>query len=334
MRRKTFFVFFSTLVAIASAAQKPAEEKTVDTAFTDYDVLFNELDALLDSLTGPRTFTLINVGVTNEFFSYVAKSDLQSITKKQTVFSPSISYYAESGLGISAEASIISDRQAFNPYQFSLTGSYDYLQKRSFITGLAFTHFFTKADLPFYTTPLNNEVIAYFTSRKFWLKPSVSVSYGWGSRNSLKNQEAQIAALQIARHGFTQVQTQEHANDFNIVGSLRHDFYWLNVASKKDYIRLTPQLSFSSGTHQFGFNQTSNTYASVRRTGPNVLYRTQNVSLDNNLNFQPLSVSAHVKAEYSFGKFFIQPQAMCDYYFPAPENKLSTAWIVNAGVLF
>ena len=53
--------FFITLIA---AAQKPVKEQTIDSTFEelDYDVFFNELDALLDSLTAPKSFLLFNLG--------------------------------------------------------------------------------------------------------------------------------------------------------------------------------------------------------------------------------------------------------------------------------
>ena len=41
-----------------------------------------------------------------------------------------------------------------------------------------------------------------------------------------------------------------------------------------------------------------------------------------------------LKTEYSKGKFFIQPQVLFDYYFPAKEGNFSTAFLLNAGVIF
>jgi hypothetical protein len=47
-----------------------------------------------------------------------------------------------------------------------------------------------------------------------------------------------------------------------------------------------------------------------------------------------LSLSGYVKVEYAKGKFFIQPQLVLDYYFPAEENNFMTAFVLNAGVIF
>jgi hypothetical protein len=104
--------------------------------------------------------------------------------------------------------------------------------------------------------------------------------------------------------------------------------------AKKDYVRITPQIVFTSGTQKFGFNQTSDTYATIPRTGANVLFSSDKVALDDQLYFQPLTLSTYLKTEYSKGRFFFQPQLILDYYFPADEKNLTTAFVMNAGVIF
>ena len=316
-------------------AQKPEKQhQQVDTLFTDYDELFNELDFFLDSLMAPRNFTMVNLGVTSGFYNYETSESYTLEPTRKIVYSPSIAYFSKSGLGISSSASIINDKQQLNPYQYSLTGSFDYAKNRKFITGVSITRFFTKNDLPFYTSPLQNGAYTYFTYRNFWLKPTVAVSYGWGSRSEYTEREEKITSIRLKPRGYTRVNTQESINDLNMVTSVRHDFYWLNVLASNDYIRITPQITFISGTQKFGINETTNTYATVKGTGINVLYNSKNNYLDDRMVFQPLSLTGIMKAEYSKGKFFIQPQLMFDYYFPGVNDNLSTAFLINAGVIF
>ncbi|HEX2606017.1 MAG TPA: hypothetical protein VHK91_01515 [Flavisolibacter sp.] len=253
---------------------------------------------------------------------------------KKLILTPSLSYYSKTGLGISATASAIREKKKLLPYQFYLTGSYDYIKNRKFITGISLTHFFTKDSLDFYTSPLTNEAYVYFTFRNFWLKPSISGSYGWGTRSGYQEREEYIYSLLLRPNGYTRINTEENITDINLTLSLRHDFYWMNVLASRDFIRLTPQFVFTSGTQQFGFNQTSNTYGKARLTGNNILYNTEEVYLDNSFYFQPLSLSAYIKTEYSRGKFFLQPQFLIGYYFPAETNNISTAFQLNAGVIF
>ena len=323
------------LLAVSSSAQKPAKQQDIDTSFSDvdYDDLFNELDLLLDSLTKPRDFGLFNIAVGYNYFNYESKESYTLVANKKLTYAPTLSYFFKNGLGASLNAIVVNDGQKLNPYQFNFTGSYDYLKNPKLITGASLTRFFAKDSLPFYTSPLKNEFFSYFTYRSFWLKPSVAVSYGWGSRSSVQEREEYITSLRLAATGYTRVHTQESINDFNVVGSVRHDFYWLNVLGKRDYIRLTPQIVFTSGTQKFGFNQTSSTYATLPRTGANVLYNSDNVYLDDQLYFQPLSLSTYLKAEYSRGRFFVQPQLIFDYYFPGNEKSLTTVFVMNAGVI-
>lgn len=334
MLPRIFFTIASLFVVTFCFAQKEKQPPAIDTAFTDYDELFSELDALIDSLMAPRSFTIFSIGMGNGFFTYDSKSGTTTETRRRLAYAPSLGYYDKSGFGVGVGASVVNDGAGMNPYQFSVTGSYDYQQKKSFITGISLSHYFTKGDLPFYTSPLQNEAYGYFTYRKLWFKPSVGLSYGWGNRDDFEEREEQIQNIQLAQKGFTRINTRESVIDFNLTTSIRHDFYFLKVLSGNDYVRITPQLSFASGTQQFGFNQTSNTYATVRRTGRSVLYSTENIALDNQLYFQPVSLTAFLKTEYSIGKFFFQPQVMFDYYFPATENNFTTSFIVNAGFVF
>lgn len=336
IRKSGLLLILGIFIGLASYAQKPSKQPDVDTSFTDvdYDELFNELDLLLDSLIKPRNFGLLNLAVGPNYFNYQSKESYLLEASKKLTYSPTLSYFSKSGLGVSVSSVAVNDGESLNPYQFDLTGSYDYLKNSKLITGISLTRFFTKDSLPFYTSPLKNELYSYFTYRHFWLKPSIAVSYGWGSRNSFAERQDYITSLRLAAKGFTRVNTRESINDFNVIASLRHDFYWLNVLGKRDYVRLTPQFVFTSGTQKFGFNQTSSSYATLPRTGANVLYNSDNVYLDDQVYFQPLSLSAYLKAEYSKGKFFFQPQLIFDYYLPANEKNLSTAFVMNAGVIF
>jgi hypothetical protein len=328
------FLLLGLLTCMVSSAQNPAKQTDIDTSFTDYDLLFNELDALLDSLTAPRNFTLFNIGIGSGYFNTESKTSYLLESSKKITYTPSLSYFSKSGLGIGGTVVVVNDGVKLNPYQYYFTGSYDYLKNSKFITGIALTHFFTKDSLPFYTSPLKNEAYLYFTYKKFWLKPSIGASYGWGSRSAKEERQEYINSLRLETNGYTRINTRESVNDFNLIASVRHDFYWMQVLGKSDYVRFTPQLVFTSGTQKFGFNQTSSTYATIPRTGANVLYSSDKVYLDDQLYFQPLALSAYVKAEYSKGRFFIQPQMIFDYYFPATEKNFSTAFVMNAGVIF
>ncbi|MFN2457547.1 MAG: hypothetical protein ABR502_05045 [Chitinophagaceae bacterium] len=332
MLKLSFIFLFVCLLVINTSAQK---EKAIKNADVDYEELFSELDDLLDSLAAPRTMFMINFGIGSGYYNYNSRTVASLSTNKRVIFNPSAAYLHKSGFGVSGGSSIINGGSGLNAYQFSLSGSYDYLKSSNIITGASFTHFFTKDSLSFYTTPLENEMYAYITQKNWWVKPALSVSYGWGSRSGYREREKLVRSMRLKHAVPISRTTKENISDFSLATSVRHDFYWLNVLLKSDFLRLTPQVTFTSGTQNFGFNQSSTYITNNNRyKGSSVLYNSENVHLDDRLNFQPLSVAAYIKTEFSTGKFYIQPQVMFDYYFPATENRFSKNFYLNTGIVF
>ncbi len=315
-----------------SAITPGKDPLAIDTTL-DYDELFRDFDAFMDSILTPRSYTLMSLSMGKGYYNFIQKDGTVAAAKKLT-YSPLAGYYHKNGLGITAMGYIADDNQNLNFFQGAITPSYDYLQNRNFATGISYTKFITRDSLPFYTTPLQNELYAYFTYRKWWVRPSIALSYGWGSRSDYSEREELITDLRLRRRGFTYINTKESVSDFSLMVSARHDFYWLSVLSNKDHIRLTPQLAFTSGTQKFGFNQSSSTYATTIRSNTNVLYSTDDFAFDDQINFQPLSLTLFLRGEYFVGKFFIQPQLTLDYYFPAETNNFATLFSINAGLLF
>lgn len=306
---------------------------SIDTSI-DYDELFRDFDAFMDSILSPHSYLLGSLSMGKGYYNFVNKSNSTIDASKKLTYSPILGYYHKGGLGITGMGYIVDDGKKMSLYQFGVTPSFDYLQNRDLATGISFTKFFTKDSLPFYTTPLQNELYAYFTYRKWWIKPMLALSYGWGSRTDYTARESQIQDLRLRRRGFTYINTEETISDFSVMASVRHDFYFLDVFTYRDHIRFTPQLAFTSGTQKFGFNQSSNTYATTLRTASNVLFNSENVYLDDQIKFQPLSLSLFLRGEYSIGKFFVQPQFTLDYYFPASTKNLNTLFSVNGGFIF
>jgi len=332
------------LLAVAAHSQSgpadtsvaPIKEKDlalIDTTI-DYDELFQDFDAFMDSILSPQSYLLMSLSAGKGFYNFENKSNYQITTSKKLTYSPTLGYYHKSGLGLSATGYIVDDGANMNFFQTALTPSVDFLRNKKFAAGFSYTKFFTKDSLPFYTTPIQNELYAYFTYRKWWVRPTLALSYGWGSRSDYKERESLINDLRLRRRGFTYINTEESISDFSLMASVRHDFYWLDVFTFKDHIRFTPQITFTSGTQKFGFNQSSTTYATIIRSTSNVLYNTDNYYLDDELKFQPLSLTLFLRGEYSIGKFFFQPQFAVDYYFPAASKNFNSLFSINAGFMF
>jgi hypothetical protein len=343
MFKKWSILLALTAVVISAYPQNDPADTSIaptsvlsDTSILDYEELFRDFDAFMDSILSPHSFFLASLSMGKGYYNFESKTSTSTHieTSKRLTYSPTIGYFHKGGLGISTTGYIVHDKERMNFFQVGVTPSFDYLANRSFATGISYTRFFTRDSLPFYTTPLQNELYAYFIYRSWWLRPSVSTSYGWGNRSDFRERESLIQDLRLRRYGYTYTNTQESIRDFSITASVRHDFYWLDVFTFRDHIRFTPQVAFTSGTQKFGFNQSSTTYGTLLRTASNVLFSSENVYLDNELQFQPLALTLYLRSEYSIGKFFMQPQFTLDYYFPATENNLNALFSLNVGCIF
>ncbi|HUR65937.1 MAG TPA: hypothetical protein VMZ03_06270 [Chitinophagaceae bacterium] len=316
-----------------SIAPKDKDLELIDTTL-NYDELFQDFDAFMDSILSPHSYLLFSISAGKGYYNFESKTNYDVTTSKKLTYSPTIGYYHKSGLGLTATGYIVDDGTNMNFFQTGITPSFDYLKNKRIAAGISFTRFFTKDSLSFYTTPIQNELYAYFTYRKWWVRPTLALSYGWGSRTEYEERETIIQDLRLRRRGFTYINTKETISDLSVMASVRHDFYWLDVFTYRDHIRFTPQISFTSGTQKFGFNQSSTTYVPLVRNTSNVLSNTDNFYLDDELKFQPLSLTLYLRAEYSLGKFFIQPQFAVDYFFPASSRHFNTIFSVNAGFMF
>lgn len=343
LKRWSILPAFLLLAVSAHSQNGPADtsvipDKHIDASLIDttidYDELFRDFDEFMDSILSPRSYFLMSLSAGKGFYNFENKGSYDITTAKKLTYSPVIGYYNKSGMGITINGYIVDDDVNMNYFQTAVTPSFDYLKNKNFATGIAYTKFFTKDSLPFYTTPIQNELYAYFSYRKWWFRPMVALSYGWGSRSDYEQREVLLQDLRLRRRGYTYINTEEKVSDFSVMASVRHDFYWLDVITYRDHIRFTPQLTFTSGTQKFGFNQTSSTYATSIRSTSNVLYNTDNFYLDDELKFQPLSLTLFLRSEYTLGKFFVQPQIAFDYFFPAADKKFNTLFSVNAGLMF
>lgn len=336
MCKRTIIVICFVVCAGLAYGQTPGQdsmvvssnELAIDTSI-DYDDFFNEFDLFLDSILTPRSYFLANLSVGQGYFNFTNKSNTEIDVVRKYTFSPSLGYYGKKGFGFAMTGNMIRTEGNLNLYQVSLSPSFDYLQNRDMTLGFAYTRYIiTKDSLPFYVSPLQNEINGYFLWRESWLQPGIAASFGWGNRTEYERQLYFITRLQ--RTVLIGTTTEESVADFSLTASVKHDFYWRTVLSGKDYIKLTPQLVFSSGTQKFGFNQTG-TYR-LRRF--NVLLNSGNANLDNEMKFQPISLTLYLRTEYSLGKFFIQPQVLFDYYFPAKDNNFTTLFSLNTGFMF
>ena len=328
---KYLLIVFAVVLSCTVAAQKelPPVEPVIDsTAFMDS--VFREMDEILDAMAASKSFLSVSAGAGTGFFNFKSNSSTTSNPEKKILFSPGVNYLHKTGFGLSATGCAIFEESKFNLYQLALTPSYDYSKRGLFSAGIAFTHYFTKEDLSFYTTPISNEVYGYFNYKKPWLKPGVAIAYGWGSKTSYEEKQLEIGRMRRLRNPrLVTVRTDESVMDLSLLFSVRHDFTWQRVLNDKGLFMITPIIILSSGTQNFGFNTSLQGRSKVAN---NFLPNNQYISDSRAFDFN--STTFVVRADYSLGKMFVQAQTLLDYYLHSAENRFNNAFALIAGLNF
>lgn len=322
---KKFLIIIFLFNSYAVIAQNESGKDS--TAFLDS--IFSEMDEILDEMMPKKNYFSACVGFGTGFFNFKNFSTESFDREKKLMISPSVSFYHKTGLGIAATGYAVSEDK-LNFYQASITPSYDYIKRGKWNTGVSYTRFFTKDDLPFYTTPICNELSAYFTYKKLFVRPAVSISYGWGSRTEYEKVKQDVLLLRRARNSrVITIENTESVKDLSVLLSLRKDFDFMNVFFSGDLFTITPVLAFSTGTQNFGLNTS---FSSTSKRMNSFLPGNQYIKDENGFDTQ--SASAILRADYSIKKFFFQSQFLLDYYLHAAPNRLNNAFAVIAGVNF
>lgn len=330
----------TVLLLFASFRPAFAQEGKLDSLFSHGDTtaimdsLLKDFDKFLDSLSAPKSFFSVNMGVGTGFFSFENKNSVFLTTRKKLIFSPSLGYYHRSGFGISTSAFLIYDDNTINPYQVAISPSYDLIRKK-FSTGISYTRYFRKDSLNFYATPIRDELFAYFTWKKWWLRPSVNFSFGWGSKTEYERRRLVRYSLLLSRLNryVVDIKNEESVRDFSMTLSLRKDFDWYDVLGRNDNITFTPVLMLNSGTQNFGFNTSYSYNFSVIRVNS----LPSNRAITDKAGFALQSASLALRGSYLKGHFLIQPQILFDYYLldeDMDEPALNTVYAIVAGWTF
>ncbi len=333
MKKGVLLIFlFSSLYSQSIAQGK------LDSLFSSKDTtavldsLMKDFDLFLDSIAAPKSFFNVSIGAGNGTFSFENKSTSLFVAKHKLIVSPSIGYFHRSGFGLSATAFVIQDSGRLNFYQYAFSPSYDVI-RRSFSTGISYTHYIHKDSLNFYITPISHELFAYFSYKKWWVRPTVSVAYGWGSKTEYQKQElkriGRLKQLLRVPRSIT-ITNEESVSDLSVTVSLRKDFDWYDVISKNDNITFTPVVLLNSGTQKFGFN-TSYMY-SFSAIRANSLPGNQHIS--ESTAFAAQSAGLVLRGSYLKGKFLLQSQVLFDYYIPDAPDRFNTVFTIMAGLNF
>ena len=238
-------LLFFTLTSYHIHAQK----NRIDSLFMNSDTtavidsIMSDFESFLDSISAPKSFFTVALGVGTGIFSFEDKTSVVLASEKKLILSPSVGYFHKSGLGLSATGYMINQDSRLTFYQYVFTPSFDVI-KRKFSTGISFSKYISKDSLEFYTTPIQNELFAYFSYKNWWLRPSISASYGWGSKTEVEKRTEKIKKRlrQQGNRNIITITNEETVTDFSVTLSLRKDFNWYDIVTKNDNLTFTPPL--------------------------------------------------------------------------------------------
>lgn len=282
----------------------------------DSAAVLGDLAALLDQADGPESYGLVSVSMGNRIFS-VRNNRLnarQSFTS-QLLFTPLLGYFHKSGFSLSAGSSLLQDPQkGFGPTQYSITPAYDLAGNKKWGLGVSFSRYFATDKYSVYASPVQNDLFAYASYKKWWIEPGIALGYSAGKYR-------EINSFTIQATGNTYIDTGTYSlAAFSFTAMAGHDFEWENVIAKSDALGFTPSLMVNFG---------SDSVETVSHTLlPNLLRflkrRNRLPRLSGKNSFRAQSVAFNLDFSYAVGSFTILPQLYLDYFLPATEEKRFT----------
>ena len=306
---KGFISILFLLVIHYGYAQKKtfteAEQATLDSILRD-DEFFN----LIKQSLKPQSYFELSAGLGNSYFSVKNKRTAASQQESKLVFTPGITYFHKSGLGLSAAAFLSTFDGKSGFYQFSLTPSYSTTEKSKKVSAsLSYTRFFRRDGYATAASPIQNDLYGTIYLKKPWIEPGISVGFSGGKNTEYKNYDT---VLFTVRRIFTDT-IKTTISSFSISAFVQHSFEFLGLLDKDDGISIEPKLSVNAGSNSYN-EKHYNPYSAFFKK---LLQRRKNLGrLEDNTPFELQSVGCNLDINYIIGKFGFEPQAYLDYYIP------------------
>ena len=239
------------------------------------------------------------------------------VVERKLMLSPSAGYMHKTGFGVSATGYAVAE-QKLNFYQAALTPSYDFIRRGKFSTGIAFTKYFTKEDLSFYTTPICNEISAYFTYRNFFVQPAVSLAYGWGSRTDYEEHKVEVFLLRRFRDRNVIIIENEESCSRSVAACIPA----ARLQLQKRVPLWRPVLYYAGRSY---FGRLPKTSDSIRRSQATLKrlnnFLPGNQYIKEKTSFDSQSASFVLRADYSLNRFFFQSQFLLRLLSPHCRQK-------------
>jgi hypothetical protein len=328
--RSLFCCFFTFVIIVSKSYAQVQPEKSLSEK--DSIELEKQLKNLLGADEKPVSYFYASVGFGNRLYSSKNNSlNANQGAASTAVYSPSISYFNKTGLGVSAGANLLNDSKMFGVNQYSISPSFDLMGNKNLSFGISYTHYFVKDKYSSFTSSVQNDWYTYFGYKKSWLKPSISLGYSSGEYGEAKNKDTLIGG--VKRHFYDTLNYM--SNSFYTMFSVKHDFLWNAVFDKADGLSFSPSLMVNAGSGSYTITHLTN----ASSMGGADIFRAQSKKRrqprTQTSKFNVQSIGLNLNLNYSIGNFNIEPQYYLDYYVGSNvTDKTTSIFMLTVGYAF
>lgn len=246
MTRFLFSVLFTCLVVLhtpvllhAQVSKFDENELKAELDLLKNDSLLSELKSLLGAMYKTESFFSANLAYSNRLFSTKNNAlNVQQSRTGQAAVLPSVSYFHQSGFGLTTTGFIRSVDRKPNFYQLAVSPSYDYIGKKV-IAGVSYTNYIKTVSNDLLATPFTHEVYAYAQLRKSIIRPFVALGWASGSYQDVSTIPLRIRGENI----FVLDTSKVFLNDFSTTVGISHTFTAQKIFAKDDMITFVPSLN-------------------------------------------------------------------------------------------
>ena len=293
------------------------------------DSMFNNDEFIKLMMGKDKSYVDVNIGVGNGIFSLKnnALNAGQAQTKK-LYYKPAVGYYHKNGLAITASGFLATDNGAFKIYQYAISPSYMYSNKK-IDAGISYTRFIEGADAGFNVSPFKNDFYASAVYKKTWIKPGIGLGYSFGKQKEYFDTSFWLFNRVVyIRDTIT---TGISGLSLNVTATHQWKFY--ELSGKKDAVKLQSTLMLNAGSQKW--NTTHSSSLSRRRPLVQNYLKSRYGDGAGAEKFKMQSLAFLLQVSYYYGNFYLQPQIYLDYYLPTTtEKRLTSLFSVTAGFSF
>lgn len=318
-----------------TAGAKPRYTQAYIDSLLKDPALMKELGAFMDSMKQRKSMLVVAIGGGNGFFT--ARNATTATGYNSRLFTmPSISYYHKSGFGISGAAYATNDNNKTVFYQGVITPSFDIIRD-DWSVGVSYSRYFNNDSVSFALNPLKNDVFVYGVYKKGWLQPGIALDYSFARYKETKLEQDDprpYPNMLGSSFGVHKHEYKIEAADFSMIGTLQHDFNWMNVLHRTDRLTFTPTLMVLASRQNYAVNVINQ----LRKENPRDIFSEVLISptQSGHTKLAIQSLGGLFNATYSIGHLMIQPQVMGNYVLKTDSGVRSfhTSFLMTIGLVF